>query len=481
MAFVGFARKLALVLIILSAVGWLLFVVGFGLQKFLLEGHHHYPQDIPNWITAFLGPVLYVSGLAHAAGRWKSLSAVAGIAAVCFGVTYLVADGYVVVQRAIEVHEDYDAHSRKETDHLDVPTWTKLQLSGGLIAGFSWAAVLLMIWPRFATLSSLPPAQPELPPAETERVVLFAGYARKAAVPCIVISAVAWLLFLVGVTLEDDNTSHRLLAVTDVSLGFSYWAVCLVGAPMYVAALSHAAFSQKQPSVLVGALTAILSTLYVTSLGYVLTHSGKAVTHCRRHLRFNTWAEREVSSLCFQFDGGLISGFFWAISVALWPYYSILGSPHTRFNERELEKDIPVVPPFRGFARKLAVVNTVLSFCAWLPMVIGLGEGILDSRYFDYVYWVIFIIGPVMYMVAFMHLALPPPYMHFAGAITGFLSVLYFVSVGVVLHTTGAMIHTADLIGADIQNWVYVQFVSTLIACVCWGVALASWPAFVPY
>ncbi len=463
----GIAYKLTSVLVILSALGWLLFVTGFGLQK--LKGCHEYPRDVPNWITAFLGPVLFAWGLAHSTAGWRGwkwLRIFSALIVSCLGIVYLVADGYVVNERISDVHQAYSDYSRKKTDSLDVPTWTVLQLAGGLVS-WVFCVVQLIVWPCFVHLCATPtmlPAQPE----EAEGLDLFAGGARKLAVPCIIFSGVAWLKLLVGTALLDAHNSHVLLASED-PFAFSYWAALLVGPLMYVTALTHAALPQKQASVIVGALAALLSMLYITSLGYILSQSGAHMDHTHYDI-----------DLRLQFYGGVISGLFWAITVTLWPYYcndTRGGSTYGDSCKAEL-LEVSVIPPFKGFARKLALVSTMLSFCGWLPLVIGLGEGLDDLQYLEYIYWVTFIIGPVMYIIAFMHIALPPSHSNTTGALAGFVSVVYFASIGVVLHATGGTVQEAKLFDLDVPGWVSLQFASSLVSCVFWGVAFACWPAF---
>ena len=295
--FLGVARKLAVVFVALSGFGWVACTVGC---VCFIANVATYPTRLRTFIYATSEPYKYYSaivigvivciGAVIQAASWRRWSAIAGTVTALLSVKYLATIGYVLHSTGIDI----TLQSR------EVHYWDYLMFIGGLVSCFFWAFVL-MLWPFYSN----PPSQDG--DRDTTRAKLFKGAARKVAIIFIFLSIVGWVFTCVGMT-------HSLEDIYPF-----YYSVGLMGSLTYIAALIHAG-SWKGVSKVMGATAAFLSVIYITAVGFITVYVGMQMYQIDHNE--SPYNPGVPSWMKWQFSGGIISCFFWAIVLMLWPWYS---------------------------------------------------------------------------------------------------------------------------------------------------------------
>ena len=113
-------------------------------QKLLQEPED--PSDYPYWSVALMGPLTYIAAMIHA-GSWKGVSKAIGATAAFLSVIYITALGSITVSVGIKIYRI--DHKDMPLYYNSVPSWMKLQFSGGVISCFFWA-IVLMLWPWYS-------------------------------------------------------------------------------------------------------------------------------------------------------------------------------------------------------------------------------------------------------------------------------------------------------------------------------------------
>ena len=74
--------QIAVPFIILTGIGWLLVVIGFGILTLRDDGDRGDPTSYPQWIVSLCGPLIIGAALAHAAS-WMPATAIIGAVVSC--------------------------------------------------------------------------------------------------------------------------------------------------------------------------------------------------------------------------------------------------------------------------------------------------------------------------------------------------------------------------------------------------------------
>ena len=306
--FNGKARQIAIIPIVLSGIGWIIYAVGFGLEcrnrGTLLIGPDYYPWWAVNTIT----PAVLLGALIHAA-LWGMLSSIVGAVTVFLSVTALTAMGFLLYNTGLSIFEDTTTGSY----------WIYLQFGGVLMSGVFWA-IAFSLWPFYRYKETVYRT-------DMHNDELFHGMVRKTTIPLLTLSALGWLLLMVGLGLEVSKTVGVPVPVNTTELSqfptdYPYWVSCLYGPLVYCGAFAHAALWKWQSSA-VGAFTAVLSTVHFTAIGSLMHFYGNIIYH-------NILPDIEYW-IVVQFTGALISCFFWALEIAMWPFFSNLESLSSRY------------------------------------------------------------------------------------------------------------------------------------------------------
>ncbi|XP_064388997.1 uncharacterized protein LOC135337031 [Halichondria panicea] len=134
----GLARKIGLVLAVVTAVPWLLFVIGFGLSAPNLSGVPAAAGSVlfPHFIISLLGIPTIVLGVLHALGVSESAAKIIGTITTFFSVLFLLCLGMILYINGIgllSIRSGFVSHS------------LNLQFAGALLATLSWTGVM-MTW-----------------------------------------------------------------------------------------------------------------------------------------------------------------------------------------------------------------------------------------------------------------------------------------------------------------------------------------------
>ena len=284
---------------------------------------------------------------------------------------------------------------------------------------------------------------------------VFHGVARKVAVLFAALSGIGWVACVVG-------------CVADLVAGANptsepYYAAIVVGIMVYVGAVIQAALWRCW-SAIAGTVTALLSVMYLAATGFVLLYKGTYILHWRYP------GEMVVTHYDYlMFIGGLVSCFFWAFVLMLWPFYS---NPPQDGN-----RDATRAKMFKGVARKMAILFILLSVAGWIVVFVGLGL----CHWADYLYWSMALMGPLTYIAALIHAWPWKGVSKAMGATAAFLSVVYITALGSITVSVGMQIYWIDHKESawhwnNVPSWMKLQFLGGIILCFFWAIVLMLWP-----
>lgn len=184
---------------------------------------------------------------------------------------------------------------------------------------------------RDASLSKVPFSDTSLSNVRTPSAMrlLSLGVARKASLPMIALSAVGWILFIVGFA-KYRNRYLYVGSVQDYPELYWAWAASTMGPVVYMLAGIHAVVWKRSSGVVwrrisaaIGSTTALLGVVYTSSLGYALIACGVFTYESTKYLYSdNPWYGQYPDYMGLMLAGSFLACLFWAITVALWPWYT---------------------------------------------------------------------------------------------------------------------------------------------------------------
>ena len=319
----GWQRKVALLPLTLSVVGWVIFTVGF--VWILIDWpqedenkEYKYPRASPLLIFHYVllvgGPIVYLLGVVQAVLP-GTISAVFGIPTAFLSTIYRVAAGEFTYEGAVYVKYIILESQTIQVKHL-------LMYIGAWVITFSWCLVMMLSVcyksrPRrnpYALLN--PPSRP------TRRKCPFTpGFARGLIIPFVILSAAGWCVFTMGVCKYDfDLSSSQSL----YGYLFAMYGAIVVGPLLFLAALLHAGCSGGASTVM-GVFASILSTVYMVFMGFMVYIVGYFFYYfCQMQTDKPDCSFLHSSldiNLIYIFAGGVGSLFFWTFVLTLWPFY----------------------------------------------------------------------------------------------------------------------------------------------------------------
>ena len=147
--FAGIARKLVIPMIVFSAVGWCVYIVG--VHK-LLEVYQ-FPTDINVWGANIFTILLFLAALMHA-GCSGGASQVMGISSALLSMLFLIFMGSVIYENGYQIYSICrEQRLNCSILHSSVPISILYQFSGGVGCCFFWATVLAL-WPFYKQMDT---------------------------------------------------------------------------------------------------------------------------------------------------------------------------------------------------------------------------------------------------------------------------------------------------------------------------------------
>lgn len=313
----GWQRKVALLPLSLSVIGWVVFAVGF--VWVLVD----WPQDDPeddgydnsraspvlffHYVLLVGGPIVYLLGVVQAVLP-GTISAVFGIPTAFVSTVYLVAAG-VFTYWGIK-----DIISLLEPQTVQVKTWSWLMYIGAWVISLSWCLVMMLSVSYKSRPGRNPYAFLDPPSRPTRRRCPFTpGLARGFSIPFVILSTVGWCVFTVGVCKHGDLQGP---------FQFAMYGAIVVGPLLFLSALLHAGCSGGASTVM-GVFASILSTVYTVFMGVVVYVVGEFFyTMCQIRKADCSFLHSSLDiNLIYIFAGGVGSLFFWTFVLALRPFY----------------------------------------------------------------------------------------------------------------------------------------------------------------
>ena len=297
-------------------------------------------------------------------------------------------------------------------------------------------------------------------------MALFLGVARKLAVVFVALSGFGWVACTVGCVCFIANvaTYPTSLRTSIYATSEPYYSAIVIGVIVCIGAVIQAALWRRW-SAIAGTVTALLSVKYLATIGYVLHSTGFDITLQSREVHYWDY---------LMFIGGLISCFFWAFVLMLWPFYS---NP-----PQDGDRDTTRAKLFKGAARKVAIIFILLSIVGWVFTCVGIG---LAPWYpLGYPSWSICLMGPLTYIAALIHAGSWKGVSKAMGAAAAFLSVIYITAVGFITVSVGMQMYRIDhnespwpyVYNAGVPSWMKWRFSGGIILCFFWAIVLMLWP-----
>lgn len=163
----------------------------------------------------------------------------------------------------------------------------------------------------------------------------FEGIARKLVLPFIVLTAIGWLLVVIGFGIKTQSDNDRDdfdapgplffnepdFVMNNEPESYPYWIVTLSGPLTFIAAVVHAALWAPW-SRFAGAVTSFLSVLFLTGLGMILYFNGDSIREVRQELEEDFDMDINIPEYFkLEFAGAVLATFFWTPVIILWHFY----------------------------------------------------------------------------------------------------------------------------------------------------------------
>jgi uncharacterized membrane protein len=137
-------------MIAMSAVGWMLFVLSFGIyrNRYMYVGSiTDHPELYWAWAACIVGPVAYVLALIHAV-MWKRASAAIGSVTALLGMVYTATLGYALITCGIYTYEAVKHSDEEFSEYSAYPEYVGLMLAGSFLACLFWG-LTVALWPWY--------------------------------------------------------------------------------------------------------------------------------------------------------------------------------------------------------------------------------------------------------------------------------------------------------------------------------------------
>ena len=321
--FHGICRKAAIVPLTALLVGWVVYLVGFGLFIHQQDdSNRNTINNLPLYLAVATPLPLVILAGVHAALSGIP-SSIFGLLSAILSVVFVTSTGYVLYgcAQTLYIYVNYP-----DSDSLDVNC--VLMFTGSFLSCLSWVSILVMwqgyIYTPHQNYYNLDEIDEDgtinSPRPLPKTSALFLGITRKLAVLFLVLETGSWCVLVKGVNdeIRNNNLSSPFFQelAYEAALPFDIWVGSVVGAILVISALFHAAKS----SALMGTLVSLLSVLFLVCTGSLVFGMATELNFIHKNgIKFQDYQ-------MYQLGGGVGCCIFWACVVALWPFYSVGGN-----------------------------------------------------------------------------------------------------------------------------------------------------------
>ncbi|XP_064388996.1 uncharacterized protein LOC135337030 [Halichondria panicea] len=146
------------------------------------------------------------------------------------------------------------------------------------------------------------------------------GLTRKIGLVLAVVTALTWLLFVIGFASSQPDFSGVSAAVGSVF--FPHFTISLLGVPTIVLGVVHALdrFTSRSATKIVGTITTFFSVLFLLCLGMILYLNGTRLLS--QTGGSNSRSSPGFISLNLEFYGALLSTISWTSVMMMWTFYA---------------------------------------------------------------------------------------------------------------------------------------------------------------
>ena len=338
-AFDSTPKKLAIPLFGLFFIGLIVFTAGFGLllsskeedDLLKVDSNRKSPVYFPYYMTLVGGIFVVLLGLLHAASPSGTPSSVIGALSTILNTIYFVSVGYVINTSYDEIRsmwwwdQKWASYNNQSPDYHDpqLVRAVKLMLAGSIILTVSWGLLQLLSHffyeqcPQSVQTRNLWRVIVECWKNKTTLVRNVSESVRLSTIPAVLLSAVGWCVFLVGL----HNTYW----------GFTHgsWSAATITPLMYITAILHAGYTGKA-SILMGIFASILNTFFVVGMGFSVTAEGSNLYQTLdQHTGGYSQEDRDsIHSSRLMLGGGVVCLTFWTVVLVLWLFYRPKGTSY---------------------------------------------------------------------------------------------------------------------------------------------------------
>ncbi|XP_064388995.1 uncharacterized protein LOC135337029 [Halichondria panicea] len=143
---------------------------------------------------------------------------------------------------------------------------------------------------------------------------MLAGLARKIGVVLAGVTALPWLLFVIGFGLAAPNFSG--IPAAQGSVFFPHFIISLLGIPTIGLGVVHALGVSGSVAKIIGTITTFFSVLFLLCLGMILYINGIALVS-------SSGSGLVSHPLNLQFAGALLGTLSWTSQMMLWTFYEV--------------------------------------------------------------------------------------------------------------------------------------------------------------
>ncbi|XP_064388992.1 uncharacterized protein LOC135337027 [Halichondria panicea] len=148
---------------------------------------------------------------------------------------------------------------------------------------------------------------------------MLAGLARKIGVVLAGVTALPWLLFVIGFGLAALNFSG--IPAAQGSVFFPHFIISLLGIPTIVLGVVHALGVSGSVAKIIGTITTFFSILFLLCLGMILYFNGIALISSSVSVSIRS--SSVFHALNLQFAGALLATLSWTSQMMVWTFYEV--------------------------------------------------------------------------------------------------------------------------------------------------------------
>ena len=309
-------------------IGWIVYAVGF---IWLLPEHNQSSINFPYYIILAGGPTVFLLGVLHAILPGVC-SAFLWIVLALISVLHSLSVGWAIYASGLWL----TSKNPSPSSIGNLKDQTEFIFTGSLLSVISWALVLILAVYYQTGPSVNGNRNYNEFQRQRQRIQLpfSPGKARKFAIPLTSLSCVGWILFLLGYWIwrpESDIEKPEYYVDLHSSSGQPVIVVLLVITPLlYLASFIHAA-SLGGAGKVARVFESIFSVLFMVSMGTAVIQQVRYFIYVR---------DKDATELLnrdfflIMLIGGVLSLLFWALVLALWPFYGEYTMPPGAGNGR---------------------------------------------------------------------------------------------------------------------------------------------------